>query len=486
MDLNVQLGELSTKLGGYKTILDTRSLNEEETRGFEQAKKEYKDCQLRKAQANDCVTIAEACRADDDEDDDPDADDDEENKKRSNKKAGTTATRSANKMPACSKDYSDVHEYQARRKDYSISRAVGILSEERSLDKTLEGELSKELRRKSGKSTSNSRSFDIPFRMADMNHDAQTEKRARRMEKRTQFDTTSGSGFFETNWANDYIDFLYNIQVAGKLGVTFLSGLHGQLQIPRLTAVPTTYVLGENASATAATPSTDHILLTGRQAIGSVTLTKELLENSSVAADIVLRESLMRSLATNVDAHIISGNPNVESASDYGVLYDPSVPDSNVVTLAASSHLPTWHATTNLASLVAEQNVPIDETSCYLTSPFGAQVLGETAKQTVGQTSNYPKALMEDGLLNGFKVVQSNQVPNNFTYTGVTGHSMSALLFGTWRYVYFAQWGESLTVVVDPYTAAKSMSTIISAGTMFDHALQHGGAVAFFTDMFTD
>ena len=479
MTITETRNEINTKIGEFKTILETRALSADEQKEFDTLRSSYEELANRVGTLEKCDDMEEEDTNDDEDKKEEDDDSEDELTEKNKKRSIDPPSRSKRALPAGARDYSNVNQY-AHKKGYTVLRGLKQMYEGRSFS-GIEGEVHNELCRSNP--NLETKGLRIPCDLNGLNKEVREYKQ--KYEKR-DLTTTTAAGATETIWDEDYyIEYLYNVMITPKIGCQFISNLHGYFQIPRMSANLTAQIVAEGTGATGSNETFDQIIFQPRSCIGNVNISRNQMLTSSFNSEKMVREDLMRSIGVAVDADCLVGNPVSNPASDYGVIFDPTVPSANILTLASSSHLPTWSSVVALAAAVEEQNVPFDETAHYVTSPYGKAVLADTAKSLVGQTSTYPTGLYQDGLVYNYSLVASNIVPNNFTYSGVTGHNMTALIFGVWRHLVVAEWGNSLDVILDPYTNAASGGVRVIGVLSFDHKLRHGGAVSFQTDLYT-
>ena len=128
--------------------------------------------------------------------------------------------------------------FEARCRDFQITKAIAARLEPGSVDAGRENEVSAELARRSGKTP---QGFLVP-------HEIFIERRAAVV--------TSGSGgnlVPDPHRADLFIDVLRASLQVQALGATILDGLVGNIDIPRLTGSATTYWVAEDSAITGST-----------------------------------------------------------------------------------------------------------------------------------------------------------------------------------------------------------------------------------------
>src|SRR5690606_2763500 len=103
------------------------------------------------------------------------------------------------------------------------------------------------------------------------------------------------------------IDRLRPTMAIQQLGATIISGLSGNLDLPRLTAGPTAYWVAEDGATTPSDSTFDKVSLTPKTVSGEMYMSRRLVLQNSVAIEDVLRRDLAFVLAQALDAAAIQG-----------------------------------------------------------------------------------------------------------------------------------------------------------------------------------
>jgi HK97 family phage major capsid protein len=268
------------------------------------------------------------------------------------------------------------------------------------------------------------------------------------------------------------IEKLENIMAIRRLGARILSGLEGDVPIPRQTGGATSYWVGEGASVTESQQSFDQIKLTPKT-IGALTeLTRKLIMQSSEDIESLVREDLALRLALGIDLAAINGSG--VSGQPRGILNTTGIGD---VAGGTNGLAPAW---THLMSLKKEVNKDnaLRNALGYLTN---ADV--EYKLETVEKASSTGKFLMENGKIGAYNVEFSNQVPNDLdkgTSTGVC----SAIIFGNFNDLLIGEWG-TIDINIDTSTLSASGGTRIVALKDVDMAVRHPESFAAMKDALT-
>jgi HK97 family phage major capsid protein len=296
--------------------------------------------------------------------------------------------------------------------------------------------------------------------------------------KRDVTTATSGSfGYGGNTVSTDlsgFIDLLRNEAVALQAGATVMDGLTGNVAIPRLAGGATAYWLAEQGAVTEAVPTFDQVTLSPKRLAMHVNISKQLIAQSSVDVENILRNDLVATAANAIDTAVFTGTkyPTTGASDQPKGLYETIKDDlaANDVDFGAA---PTYAEIVSLERLVADQNA-LRGNLAYVTSPLGAY----TAK-TVVLDSGSGRFLFEDGKMNSYPTFISSNVSITMDdpTSGATETADTAYYFGNWSDCLVGNWG-GLDVVIDPYTLATT-GTIRMIVTMYtDIDFRHVGSFA--------
>ena len=340
------------------------------------------------------------------------------------------------------------------RQEFSISRAVRNFINEGKWT-GYEAEVSQSAQKAQGRSTNG---LCIP-----------TEAFAKR-------DLTAGSaGAGGNTVATDlsgFIDLLRNEAVAIQAGATVLDGLTSNVAIPRMSGGATAYWLGEQTAVTESANTFDQVTLTPHRLAMHVNLSKQLIQQSSVDIENVVRNDLVITAANALDKAVFTGTTAPSDADAPTGLY------ANIAANLAANDVdfgaaPTYSEIVNLEKLVAEQNA-LRGALAYITSPKGAF----TAK-TIALDSGSGRFLFEDGKMNSYPAFITNNIAIDLDdpTAGGTTSADTAYYFGNWNDLLIGNFG-GLDVVIDPYTLATTGTVRMIVSMMCDINYRHNGSFA--------
>ena len=145
-------------------------------------------------------------------------------------------------------------------------------------------------------------------------------------EKRAADMTTgSASTIAPDNFRPDlFTSALTNTSIVSRLGATTLTGLTGDVVIPRETDSPNVGWVAEDQALSTDGASFDSLTLTPHH-VGVITeLSRQLLQQSSPAVEQLVRNMMSRNVALEIDRAAIAGSGT--GAEPLGLINDPNVP----------------------------------------------------------------------------------------------------------------------------------------------------------------
>lgn len=284
---------------------------------------------------------------------------------------------------------------------------------------------------------------------------------------------TAGGNTVATNLlAANFIDLLRNKLAVTGLGAQFLSGLVGNIAIPRATGGATAYWVAESGAPTESQAAFDQVTMSPKTVGAYSDISRKLLLQSSMDVEGFVRNDLASVLALAIDLAAINGT--AAGNQPRGLLATSGIGD---VAGGAAGAAPTWANMVELESDIAIANADVG-TMGYLTN---AKVRGKL--KTTSKVSGQNGFVWEDGMVNGYNAAVSNQVPSNLQ-KGASGAVCSAIIFGNWSDLIIGQWG-TLDLMVDPYSGSTSGTVRVVALQDVDIAVRNAVSFSAMLDALT-
>jgi HK97 family phage major capsid protein len=275
----------------------------------------------------------------------------------------------------------------------------------------------------------------------------------------------AGGAFVQTDILGGMlIELLRNAPKVVKMGATTLSGLQGNVAIPRQTGAATAYWLDELSNVTPTQQTVGQVGLTPRRLTAATAFTKQFLAQSSVDVENFAREDIMMILAIAKDLAALFGTGDNQPLGIY------NTSGIGAVTFGASA---TWAKVIAFETVIAQANALMGPLG-YLTSP-GTKGVWKAAPKTASTNANFLWGnMVGDDQVNGYDADATNQIPN-------TGTGANAVFCGLWRELIFGEW-EGIDVVVDPYTLSLAGQIRIVTNVLTDVCVRHPQSFCVSTD----
>ena len=262
--------------------------------------------------------------------------------------------------------------------------------------------------------------------------------------------------------AGSFIDVLRNKMVLNTLGATFLTGLQGNVAIPRKSSSATSYWVGENSAPTEGNMTFDQVTMSPKTLAAYVDYSRRLMLQSSLDVETMVRNDLAASIAVAMDGAAIAGSG---SNRPTGILNTSGI---GSVTLGTNGGAPTWAMVTNLVKEVEIDNA-LTGAAAFLTNGQVKAKLSNTPKQTSGVEGNFLLGPDVNSIY-GYPLVVSQQIPGNLSKG--SGSNLSAMIFGVWSDLLIGQWS-GIDLMADPYTGSNAGTVRIVAFHDCDFAVRH-------------
>lgn len=375
--------------------------------------------------------------------------------------------------------YIGMNNQQAR--GYSIRKAICAAISGDWKDAGLEREMHQELCRKTGKETMG---ILIPTDV---------------MSARSVGYMGSGDGgnLIATNlMADAFIDVLRKKARVLQMGATVLSGLVGNVDIPRQTSVTETSWISESDDLTQAEGSFDKITLSPKH-IGTYSMySRNMLLQSTPDIEMLIRNDLIQQIALGIDRAALNGTGSaneplgimgligighvIGGSAGAAITFDHLV-DMIAAVSRANADGSSMGFLANAKTISALQKLK-STTGQYLWNAAGGSsenysganaITGARASGNVGEYS-----------FNGHPVGVTNQLRSDLTKGGATG--LSELVLGNWSDLIIGNWGV-LEILPNPYDAVayKKGAVLIRALQSVDIGIRHPESFAVMSDAIT-
>lgn len=269
----------------------------------------------------------------------------------------------------------------------------------------------------------------------------------------------SGSNYLvgTDNLAGSFVELLRNESVVLALGATRLTGLQGNVTIPRQTAASTAYWLAnENTQITESQPTIGQITLAPKNVAALTEISHQLMQQSDPSAEQLVMTDLARVLALAADVAALRGSGG--SGQPTGITATSGIGSFDT------------DSTNTYADILDPQNDVAAANAlrpgcAYVADPASAILLMQRQRFSSTDTPLWDGSLLS-GTMAGFPCRATNQMNAN------------TMIFGWWPSLIMAEWGV-LELMVNPYSDFTRGLSAIRAWYTMDVALRYPAAFSY-------
>jgi HK97 family phage major capsid protein len=323
---------------------------------------------------------------------------------------------------------------------YSVLRAIRALTDKDWTNAGFERECHNAILKRSGMSEAPNAGFFVPYEIQKRDMTAGT--------------ANAGGVLVATdNLASSFIELLRNRSVVAQLGATILSGLQGNVTIPKQTAGGTAYWLSTEATAITESQQTLGQLSMTPKNVGAYTeISRQLMQQSSPAADMIVMNDLSKVLGLAIDLAALEGSG--ASGQPTGISNTASI---GAVTGTSLAYAGVLEFQTDVAGANA-----LAGNCAYVTTPTVAAVLAARQRFSSTDTPLWQGNVL-DGTVSGFRAMSTNQI------------TAASMIFGDFSQVIIGEWGQ-LELALNPYANFTAAISGVRAIQTVDVGVRYAGA----------
>lgn len=246
----------------------------------------------------------------------------------------------------------------------------------------------------------------------------------------------------------DFIDVLRNASSVMQAGATMLSGLSGDVKIPKkLTASQAAWISNEGGAASQTEFTVGNISMTPKTLGCYSDVTRQLLIQSSLDVENLIRDDLVKAMGLAIDKAALEGTGL--NGQPTGILNTTGV---NTTTFAAAN--PTFAEVVAMETALRNDNVNSESLAYILPSAING------ALKTTEKATGTAQFVTDGRSMNGYRTVVSNQGTAGNVYLG----DFSDLLVGMFG---------TMDLTVDPFSLSTTGSVRVVALQSIDTAVRH-------------
>ena len=293
----------------------------------------------------------------------------------------------------------------------------------------------------------------------------------------------SGANLVETQLlASSFIDMLRNQAQVMQLGATFLTGLVGNVDIPRRATGATTYWVGESSNVTNSTGTLDKLSLTPRTVGALCTFTRKMILQSTPDIEMLIRKDFVEGIALAIDLAALFGTGTNQPTGIFNTSGIGSVVGgTNGGQVSIDMLMDMAAAVANANAVGSNMGYLVNTKTQASLSKQKASGSGEYLWARGSEMTSVAERLVDR--INGKPILVSNQLPNSGTKG--TGTNLSSLIYGNWSDLIIGEWG-TLEILANPYSPGFANGDIdIRVLQSIDVGVRHAASFAAVTDAIT-
>ena len=274
---------------------------------------------------------------------------------------------------------------------------------------------------------------------------------------------------------SEFIEALRSRLVVSGMGARIMTGLKGDVSIPKMATVAAAGFVAENNAVSEQNQTFGELAMVPRTLGVMTDISRKLMLQSDPSAEAIVRNDLLNAVAAKIEDVSIEGDGSNEPT---GITKTSGI---GSIALGTNGAAPTWAMLTGLVKEVEQDNAAISDSMGYLTNSKVKSKLASVAK--VGSSDSV--MLLNDpwDSVYGYPLGITNHVPSDLT-KGSTSGTCSAMIFGDFSQLILAFWS-SPDVLIDPYTNSSKGGTRVVVFQDCDVGVRHAQSFAACLDVTT-
>ncbi len=356
------------------------------------------------------------------------------------------------------------------RRNYSLSRLAEAYFSKEYRKAPFEMEIHEELKRQTSREA---KGVLVPYWALIPTQDQW--RAIRSPEQRTAISVSLGTSppaadLVPTDHLGDsFIEILRVASATGQLGSTVLTGLRGNVDIPRqATAASAAWLAAEHNDAAESNATFDDLNLTPKDVALYTDITRRTIQQGVPGIEGLIRLDQQKALGAAIDVAAINGSG--ASGQPTGILQTAGIGS------VASGGTLTWANVLEFETDVAAASALMGSLGYLLRAELAGTLKG-TVKVSGDAGAGF--IIEPDGRMNGYRAARSQNCPKDLG----TGTDKQAMIFGNWSDLIVAEWGGGIDILVDPYTLGLKGGMRMVGYATVDVGVRHAASFSASTDI---
>lgn len=314
-------------------------------------------------------------------------------------------------------------------KRFSVRNAILAVASQNWTQAGFESECSAEIAKRLGKVPETNK-FYVPYEIQQRNVASSLEQLVQILAKRDLTVATAGAGGYLVETQNmGFIELLRNSSVMYAMGATRLTGLQGNVTIPKQSAAGTAYWLSTEATAITESQQTFvQVAMSPKNVGGYTEISRQLLLQSNPSAEGLVMSDLAQVVGLAIDLAGLSGTGS--GGQPTGITATSGIGSVTGTSITYAGGILEFLTDT------FGGNALFDNSGFVTTAVVAALLMGRV--KFTSTASPIWEGRLNNGNINGYKAMASNQV--------ATGN----MLFGDFSKTVIGEWGV-LEIEVNPF-----------------------------------
>jgi HK97 family phage major capsid protein len=284
---------------------------------------------------------------------------------------------------------------------------------------------------------------------------------------------SNGSNFVATNLlVGQFIDALRSRMVLADAGAVIISGLTGDVAIPKGGSITGGWVDGENAAGTEGKPTVTQVTGTPHTASGWTDISRRLMLQSSIDVEAFVQGELMNTIARLIEVAAFAGtnaNGQPKGLASATGLNGPTIATPNTITRAEAL---------SFIQMIMTDNAEFPNQSWIMRPTGWANLANRLPVVGIDNTGAEGGTVVAGGPVPGYILNTETKSMLGFPYHVTTNVPEHSLWFGAWSQLVIGMWS-GVDLTVDPYSNSTSGAVRLVALQDADIMVRNGQAFSY-------